>query len=347
MTSTPKLRILIVDDSAFMRQLISNAVSANDDMVVVGLARNGAEAVAKTRELRPDVITMDIEMPILSGLEALQQIMNETPTPVVMVSSLTKVGARETIKAFEMGAIDVIPKPQRAAAITELAESIAQKLRVAAAASLLPKRIMTPTLQFPMKDAARCEVELVVLGCSTGGPAALQKIIPRIPAEYGAPIVVAQHIPVGFTGPMAQRLAQYSKVQVVEARQGMLLSGGTVYIAPAGNHTTVKRNASGAKVIEVLPPEAFAGPYRPSVNALFSSAEAFAPNVLAIVLTGMGQDGLEGARILHAKGARVVAESEETAVIYGMPRAIVEAKIAHDVFTIEQVINIFTKPARE
>jgi len=339
MNAPAKLKVLVVDDSAFMRQLISNAISANRDMEVVGLARNGAEAVTKTRELRPDVVTLDVEMPVLSGLEALTQIMRETPTPVVMVSSLTIDGARETLEAFELGAVDVIPKPQRAAAATELAEIIAVKIRTAASAQLGKGRVVSKKLPAATNESPK-DLELVVLGCSTGGPAALQKIIPEIPENFTAPVVVAQHIPVGFTGPMAQRLNQRSQVRVVEAAQGMQLEPATVYIAPAGFHTVIKKS-SGKKHIEILPPEGAAGPYRPSVNALFLSAEAFAPRVAALVLTGMGQDGLEGAKVLHAKGACIVAESQESAIIYGMPRAIVESNLAHCILTLQQIVDFF------
>lgn len=343
-----KLRVLVVDDSAFMRQLISNAINTNDDMEVIGLARNGAEAVIKTLELRPDVITLDVEMPVMTGLEALAQIMRDVPTPVVMVSSLTIEGARETLDALDMGAVDVIPKPQRAAAVTELAESIASKLRAAASAVIDKSRPQTQTIPEPPVKAvpALKSVELVVLGCSTGGPAALQRVIPELPEDFAAPIVVAQHIPPGFTGPMAQRLNQRSKVRVLEAEQGMELQPATVYIAPAGQHTVV-RSVQGRKTVEILPPEAAQGPYRPSVNALFASAEVFAPNVLAIVLTGMGQDGLEGTKLLHAKGAQIVAESQESAVIYGMPRAIAEAKLAHRVLNLAQISEFLATPVRK
>ena len=276
-----KLKVLVVDDSAFMRQLISNAINASEDMQVIGLARNGKEAVTKTRELRPDVITLDVDMPVLTGLEALAQIMRETPTPVVMVSSLTVEGAQETLDALEIGAVDVISKPQRQTDILELAAVIAPRLRSAASAHLRTS-VVQAVKPGVTSSAQLTGLELVVIGCSTGGPAALQRIIPELPEDFPAPIIIAQHIPVGFTGPMAQRLDQRSKIKVVEAVQGAQLESGTVYIAPAGSHTVVQKNQYGM-VIDILPPEASLGPYRPSVNALFLSAQAFAPHVLAVV----------------------------------------------------------------
>ncbi|MBS3950849.1 MAG: chemotaxis-specific protein-glutamate methyltransferase CheB [Peptococcaceae bacterium] len=328
-----------------MRQLISNAINASEDMQVIGLARNGKEAVTKTRELRPDVITLDVDMPVLSGLEALAQIMRETPTPVVMVSSLTVEGARETLEALEMGAVDVISKPQRRADIDQLAAAIAPRLRSAATAHLSAGGVVAVKPKTVSKTPPS-SFELVVVGCSTGGPAALQRIIPELPEDFPAPIVVAQHIPVGFTGPMAHRLDQCSKIKVVEAVHGAELEPSTVYIAPAGSHTVVRKHES-RMIIEILLPEAALGLYRPSVNALFLSAEAFAPHVLAVVLTGMGQDGLEGVKALHAKGAHIVAESEESAVIYGMPRVIVESKLAHRVLNLEQIVEFLSTSVKK
>lgn len=333
MSVRPKLRVLVADDSAFMRQLILNAINSCEDMEVVGLARNGSEAVNKAAELRPDVITLDVEMPVMSGLEALEKIMTTNPTPIVMVSSLTVDGARETLQAFERGAIDVIAKPQRAAAAVELAALIAPKIRAAASVRWDRPRRRTDTRATPISS---WDYELVVLGCSTGGPAALQKIVPALPEGFSVPMVVAQHIPAGFTGPMAQRLNQQSNVTVVEAAHNMELLAGTVYIAPAGYQTRVARDR-GRSYIEVLPPQYVSSPFRPCVNVLFSSAEVFAPRVLAIVLTGMGQDGLEGAKALYKAGGHIVAESEESAVIYGMPRVVVEAGLAHKVLDLDGV----------
>lgn len=330
----PKRRILVVEDSAFFRQLLVNIINACDDLAVVATAADGLEAVAKVREVMPDVITMDVEMPRMNGLAALKAIMAERPTPVVMVSSLTVTGANETLEALEGGAVDVVAKPKGALAMRELADVLPQKLRVAASARLPRHR---PSGATGMPHARARDYELVVVGCSTGGPAALQKIIPALPADFPAPVVVAQHIPPGFTGPMAQRLAQQSQVQVVEATHRQPLCAGCVYIAPAGSHTAVKRDRERAE-IAILPPQSCASPFRPSVNVLFSSALSFAPRVLALVLTGMGQDGLEGARELQRAGAEIVAESEETCVVYGMPRVVVDAGLAERVLSLGEIV---------
>jgi len=337
MTTEKKVRVLVVDDSPFMRQLIGNVISASADMEVAGIARDGAEAVQKCRDLRPDVVTLDIEMPIMTGLEALAIIMRETPTPVVMVSSLTKAGAKETLQALEIGAIDFIAKPERAANTLDLAAAILPKLR-AAAGVLWPR----PARRADPGVVAPKPYDLVLIGCSTGGPAALQHIVPALPAGSNIPVVVAQHIPGSFTGPMAQRLGQISKVKVLEAQDGMPLAGGAVYLAPGGLHTVVRKDRL-RRYLQVLPADHVSTPFRPSVDLLFKSAEEFGGSVLAIVLTGMGQDGLEGARVLHRVGAHILAESEESAIIYGMPRAVAEANLAHGVYSLRQITEFLQK----
>ena len=337
----PKRRVLVVDDSAFIRQLLVSIINACGDMEVVATAADGSEAVRKAQEFKPDVITMDVEMPRMSGLAALKEIMAERPTPVIMVSSLTVAGANETLQALENGAIDVVAKPKGALGMRELAEILPQKLRAAASSRLTRQRGQSERRPHSNRPWA---YDLVVVGCSTGGPAALQKIIPALPEDFPAPVVVAQHIPVGFTRPMAQRLDQQSRVQVVEAMHQQVLRAGCVYIAPSGSHAAVKREQNRAE-ISILPPESSSSPFRPSVNVLFSSALPFAPRVLAVVLTGMGQDGLEGARELHRAGAEIVAESEETSVVYGMPRVVVEAGLTERVLSLGEIVTFLSSPA--
>ncbi|MBS3872606.1 MAG: chemotaxis response regulator protein-glutamate methylesterase [Firmicutes bacterium] len=337
MSNEKKVRVLVVDDSPFMRQLIGNIIGGSADLEVVGIARDGKEAVEKCRDLRPDVLTLDIEMPVMTGLEALAVIMRETPTPVVMVSSLTKAGAKETLQALEIGAIDFIAKPERAANTFDLAATILPKLR-AAAGVVWPRAARRLEVGVP----APRTYDLVLIGCSTGGPAALQHIVPALPANSSLPVVIAQHIPGTFTGPMAQRLGQLGKVKVVEAQDGMPLTGGVVYIAPGGLHTVVRKDRLRC-YLQVLPAEHVATPFRPSVDVLFKSAEEYGSSVLAVILTGMGQDGLEGAKVLHRAGAHILAESEESAIIYGMPRAVAEANLAHGVLSLRQITEFLQK----
>ncbi|MBT9156450.1 MAG: Chemotaxis response regulator protein-glutamate methylesterase [Firmicutes bacterium] len=335
-----KLRVLVVDDSAFFRRLLVTIINACGDMEVVATAGDGSEAVRKARELRPDVITMDVAMPQMSGLAALKEIMAERPTPIIMVSSLTVEGANETLQALESGAVDVVAKPKGALGMRELADLLPLKLRAAASSRLTRQR----TLSDRRTHSGRpWDYELVVVGCSTGGPSALQRIIPALPADFPAPVVVAQHIPIGFTGPMAQRLNQQSQVQVVEAVHGQPLRAGCVYIAPSGSHTAIKREKNRAE-ISILPPKVTSSPFLPSVNVLFSSALPFAPHVLAIVLTGMGQDGLLGAKELHRAGAEIVAESEETSVVYGMPRVVIEAGLTERVLSLGEIVAFLASP---
>jgi len=327
-----KLRVLVVDDSPFMRQLISNVISSCEDMEVVGIARNGEEAIEKCQLLKPDVITLDIEMPILDGLQALTAIMRDNPTPVIMVSSLTQQGAKETFRALEIGAVDFITKPDRLASTTDLPALLIPKIRAASGARKLR---VTNTQKLPQTFIAR-QYDLVLIGCSTGGPAALQKIVSVLPKDLAVPIVVAQHIPAGYTAPMAQRLTQLSQVKVVEAYDGIPLEKGLVYIAPGAFHTAVRKEKN-RRYLQVLPPQHAATPFRPSVDVLFQSAASFAQDLLAVVLTGMGQDGLDGARVLSSQGAHIIAESEETAVVYGMPRAVAEAQLANAVWPLGQI----------
>jgi two-component system chemotaxis response regulator CheB len=326
------IRVLVVDDSTFVRQALTRMLSAAG-LEVVGTAVDGQDGLEKALLLRPDVVTLDVKMPRLGGLEALEQIMARCPTPVLLLSSLTSEGADTTLRGLELGAMDFIDKSSVQGNMNLL--SIAPELvaKVRALASVPRRRLVAlaapPALPpAPRPHTAASPAEVVVIGTSTGGPPALQRIIPRLPAPFGATILVVQHMPVGFTRPLAERLDQRSVLPVREAEDGETLVPGLVLVAPAGRHMKVRRRGGQAPRVW-LDDEPRSALHRPSVDVLMSAvARAYGARVLGIVLTGMGTDGVEGLRAIREAGGRTLAESEETCVIYGMPKAALEAGVA-------------------
>lgn len=326
------IRVLVVDDSAFVRQALTRMLNAAPDVDVVGAAVDGAEGVEKTVALRPDVVTLDIKMPRLGGLEALGQIMSRCPTPVLLLSSLTTEGADVTLRGLELGAMDFIDKSrvQGSMNLLSLAEELLVKVR--ALATVPRGRLgvpppVPPVLSAPRARAAGTRAEVVVIGTSTGGPPALQQIIPRLPPQFASTILVVQHMPVGFTRSLAQRLDQRSPLPVREAEDGEPLVPGLVLIAPAGSHMKVRRRGAHSRVW--LDDEPRSALHRPSVDVLMSSvARLYGARAMGIVLTGMGTDGVEGLRSIRQGGGLTLAESEESCVIYGMPKAALEAGVA-------------------
>jgi two-component system chemotaxis response regulator CheB len=353
------VKVLIVDDSAFMRNALRSMITSDPEIQVVGMARNGLEAIAQVKTLKPDLVTLDIEMPRMDGITALKHIMAENPLPVIMVSSLTTEGARETLEALELGALDFIPKNLKDLSVNilklreilvERIKHLARKRHVyrplvrrpgqpisqATASRLAPERPLTMP---PVTERATGErrMGLLAIGTSTGGPKALQAILPALPSDFPVPVVVAQHMPPNFTGPFAERLDQLSALKVKEAVDGETLMNGTVYIAPGGKNMRVRRSGAIESVITISESrEEFI--YCPSVDALMQSAsEAFPGRVLGVMLTGMGHDGLDGARAIKAGGGRLFAQDEATCVVYGMPRALVDAGIADKVLALEKI----------
>jgi two-component system chemotaxis response regulator CheB len=324
------MRVLIVDDSAFMRRAISQMLSTDPEIQVVGIARNGKEGVEMAQSLQPDVITMDIEMPVMDGLTALQRVMRQCPTQVLMLSSLTTEGSHAALRAMSLGAADVLAKDtsQVSLSITNIQADLIARVRALGLARLNRlARIATappaaPSAEIPQFRPGQFDV--ICIGSSTGGPPVLETILTAQPASLTAPIVVAQHMPALFTASMAQRLGELCRLRVVEAADHMPLERRSIYISPGGKHTHLHRLGL-ARWELLVNGEPQSAPYRPSVDALFSSAaEAMKSRVLAVILTGMGNDGFEGARLLHAQGAVLLAQTEETCVVYGMPKGITE-----------------------
>jgi len=326
--SARKIRVLVVDDSAFVRKALSRMLSAAPDVEVAGLAADGPEGIAKTKELRPDVVTLDVKMPRLGGLETLERIMAECPTAVLLLSSLTQEGAEITLRGLELGALDFVDKSsvQGHMNLLTLTEELLTKIRALAgsprAHGHLPPRV---AVEAPAPRPSRApHAQAVVIGASTGGPPALQAIIPHLPEGFAAAVMVVQHIPQGFTASLAARLAARSPLPVREARDGEVVAPGRVLIAPAGLHMTVRKRGSAVKV--ALDEEPRGSLHRPSVDVLMTSvARVYGPRALGVVLTGMGADGAIGLGAIRDAGGRTLAESEESCVIYGMPKAAVEA----------------------
>jgi two-component system chemotaxis response regulator CheB len=325
------IRVLIVDDSAFVRQAMVRMLGSAPDIEVVGTAVDGKEGLEKAQALRPDVVTLDIKMPRMGGLEALRRIMTECPVPVLLLSSLTSEGGEITLRGLELGALDFVDKSSVRGQMNllELAEELKAKVRALARVPRDKVHALDGALadaRAPLPAPHAHGAEVVVIGTSTGGPPALQAIIPKLPPGLSSAILVVQHMPVGFTRSLADRLASRSALPVREAQDGDSVAPGTVLIAPAGRHMKVQRRGPGARIW--LDDEPRAALHRPSVDVLMASvAKAYGARSLGVVLTGMGSDGVEGLRAIRQTGGRTFAESEESCVIYGMPKAAVEAGV--------------------
>lgn len=347
---TPTIRILVVDDSPFMRKSLQKMLEEAPDLRVVATARDGVDALEKIQEHQPDIVTLDIEMPRMDGLTCLKKIMADHPMPVLMVSSLTQEGAQATLDALSIGALDFIPKESSFASmsILQIQHDLQEKVRrlatsprfhrpAGAVPSPAPHAAIPASAPASARPAAPVrtavptgtaipgtpQADLLVLGSSTGGPKALQDILPALPANLPVPCLIVQHMPSTFTKPFADRLDGLCQVHVKEAEQGEPLKAGTVYIAPGGLHLTYGTRVPKGCV--ELSPEPMSSLHRPSVDVLFLSvAELFQGQTFATILTGMGADGAKGMEQLKRKGAHTLAEAEESCVVYGMPRAAVE-----------------------
>ena len=349
---TRTVRVLVVDDSATVRAVLARRLDADRTIEVVGRAADGFEALDLIAELKPDVVTLDIEMPRLDGLGTLERIMRDCPTRVVMVSGLTREGAEATIRALELGAVDFIEKPTFGGvdAPQEVADEVCRKVHEAATARLRRPAATGPPARVPATAARRQWLpKRVLIGSSTGGPQALRQVLTSLPADMGVPVVVVQHMPRGFTRSLAERLNEQAPLHIAEAERGSKLEVGTVLIAPGGFHLTV--NAAGVVDLDEEPLECGV---RPSVNvALESMVNAFGADMLGVVLTGMGSDGTRGAGLIKAAGGSVIAEAEESCVVYGMPRSVADAGYVDDVVPLDHIADMIVRrclvqrPARQ
>lgn len=341
------VRVLVVDDSGFFRRRVTEILSADAAIEVVGAAVNGQEAVEKVMELRPDVVTMDIEMPVMDGISAVRKIMSTRPTPILMFSSLTSEGAQATLDALEAGAVDFLPKrfediSQDRAIAKQL---LCNRVRTLGQRGLrVPTAPSTPTPAAPLPaingvaraDAKKSNYKLIAIGTSTGGPAALPQVLSKLPAQFPLPLLLVQHMPASFTPAFAQRLNQLCAITVKEAADGDMLTPGVALLAPGGRQMLVEQRGPGYAVRIV--DSDVAQNYKPCVDITFTSlAKAMPGQVLAVILTGMGADGRDGARLLKQGGATIWAQDEQTCVVYGMPMAIVEAGLADQVLPLPAI----------
>ena len=363
------VKVLVVDDSGFFRRRVSEILSADSNIQVVGTATNGKEAIDQALALKPDVITMDYEMPMMDGITAVRHIMQRCPTPVLMFSSLTHEGARVTLDALDAGAVDFLPKnfedisrnpekvkqmlcekvhtisrsnrrfsaysapaPQPVAAAAPAPSSYGASAPVRSAPAPVPARVApaaAPSSPAPKRKAYK----LVAIGTSTGGPVALQRVLTQLPGNFPAPIVLIQHMPAAFTKAFAERLDKLCRISVKEAEDGDILRPGLALLAPGGQQMMV----DGRGTVKILPGDERLN-YKPCVDITFgSAAKSYGDKVLAVVLTGMGADGREGARLLKQGGSSVWAQDEASCVIYGMPMAIVKADLADAVYGLDDI----------
>lgn len=354
-------RVLVVDDSGFFRRRVKEILEEDPLLTVIGDAANGQEAIDKAAELKPDVITMDIEMPVMDGIKATQIIMATNPVPIVMFSSLTTEGAKATFEALEAGALDFLPKrfEDISSDRDEAKKLLCQRVRAIALKKHTLRKILPPVIETqtssaksavaaaaPLRKAIHIGttggIDLVAIGTSTGGPLALQKILVNLPADFAKPIVMVQHMPATFTPAFAKRLDQLCKITVKEAEDGDVLTAGVAYLAPGGKQMLIDGRA-GHAVIHIIESEPSLT-YKPSVDITFRSINnVFPGKTLAIILTGMGADGREGVRTLKGQGSEVWAQDEESCVVYGMPAAVVDAGLADKVLSLDDVSHAIVK----
>lgn len=346
------IKVLIVDDSGFFRRRLTELLSSDPLLEVVGTAQNGREAIEKTKELSPDVITMDYEMPVMDGITALKQIMATKPTPVLMFSSLTHEGAKVTLDALEAGAVDFLPKnfedisrnpAKLKKVLSDQVKAVARSRYRTATRKAEPaaKPVARPVTSAPEKPTVQvynrgvAKHRLLILGTSTGGPVALQTILTSLPGNFPVPILLVQHMPGTFTNAFAERLNRICQVRVSEAKDNDPLKPGHALLAPGGKQLMVDARQGG--IVRVIDGDARMN-YKPSVDVTFgSAAKAFSNKVLAVVLTGMGADGRDGAKMLKSAGSHVWAQNQESCVIYGMPMAVVNAGLADEVIHLNEI----------
>ncbi|WP_092329144.1 protein-glutamate methylesterase/protein-glutamine glutaminase [Desulfosporosinus hippei] len=387
MSAPRQIGVLIVDDSPFMRLTLQKILSQDPSIKVLDTAKDGREGILKLQSLRPDVITMDVEMPVMNGLQALDEIMRWQPTSVIILSAVTTEGAESTLKAFDLGAVDVVAKPsgKPGADLQVLSRDLVEKVKAAALVNLSrlrPNKGIASSQQNPSTAAVSSStaatvqpgitkitstkspsspsvvssgnasrtfsggksgvlpkhpVEIVAIGTSTGGPSALQAVLPVLPKNFPVPVLVAQHMPPGFTGPLAQRLNGLCELNVREAINGEVLKAGTVYVAPAGKQLQVQRR-SGQLTLNIGDDAPIPTLYHPSIDVMFLSlGKEVGKGTLGVVMTGMGSDGTKGMKELKKLEGFAIAEAEETCVVYGMPRSIVEAGLADRVVPLGEI----------
>lgn len=343
------IRVLVVDDSALMRKLIPQILEREPSIKVVGTAMDGEFALKKIEELKPQVVTLDLDMPRMNGMETLRQITRHHHVPVIILSALSTKGANATFKALALGALDFVTKPTadgtKSRLLQQIAADLISKIKVAAQSNggkTLPHEpalnVEGARVRKPPNRRKEAATRVVAIGVSTGGPNALQYLLAKLPGDFPGAIVVVQHMPEGFTEMFARRLDESSALEVKEARSGDLLTAGRVLVSPGNRHMKVRRMPLGDVV--VLSDDPKVNGHRPSVDVLFRSvAEEFGPSAIAVLMTGMGDDGAEGMAAVKAAGGLTIAQDEDSSVVYGMPKAAIERGHASRVVSLETLAN--------
>ncbi len=355
-----KTKVLVVDDSAFMRRVITDMINEDASLEVIDTARNGREAIEKVKSLHPDVVTMDVEMPVMDGLDALKAIMAECPVPVLMLSSVTKEGADATIRSLELGAVDFITKPSsifkvntddvrdklhekikvvkkaRMRSVSNMTKTVGRKARIEPSVSQRPQSVSKPKHSGTLK-------KIIAIGTSTGGPRALQSVIPMLPGNLDASVVVVQHMPPGFTKSLADRMNAMSELNVKEAENNDVLEPGWVYIAPGDHHLRVIQDRNGYRINLGDDPPVTG--HRPSVDAMmYSIADLGTENIIGVIMTGMGADGAKGlVNIKQMNKAHIIAQDEESCVVFGMPKSAIAEGVVDRVVTLSDISNEILK----
>ncbi|HEV8487729.1 MAG TPA: chemotaxis response regulator protein-glutamate methylesterase [Blastocatellia bacterium] len=337
-----KIRVLVVDDSAVMRKMIPSLLEKDGELEVVATAIDGDFALNKIDQLKPDVVTLDIDMPRMDGLTALSHIVSKHAIPVIMLSSLTTRGAALTMKALEIGAVDFICKPKAIAQVGEMAGELVSKIKAAARHKIVPLSVVPAVKRTARKKALAVpgisSGGIVAIGASSGGPHALRYMLPRIPTDFGAGIVIVQHMPESFTAMFAQWLDEICDVEVKEARDGDVISPGTVLIAPGNAHLRVRKRLNGGDV--TLEKGRLVNGHMPSVDVLFKSvADEYGAQAIAVLMTGMGSDGADGLGLIKQSGGRTIAQDKDSCAIFGMPRVAIEKGYAEKVVPLADLAS--------
>lgn len=352
-----KIRVLIVDDSTVIRRILSDSLATDPMIEIAGTAANGKIALAKLAQVNPDIITLDMEMPEMDGLATLTELRKAYPKlPVIMFSTLTQRGAEATLEALARGANDYVTKPANVGSVTAAIQNVQNelipkikmfcgaqpRLRPIAAPAMGVNRLAVARHKDPVARKSSSTIDAVVIGTSTGGPNALAAVLPRIPADFPVPILIVQHMPPIFTTHLATRLDQLSSLRVVEAADGDSLSPGGAWLAPGNFHMTMRR--AGTQVRVCLNQNMPENSCRPAVDVLFrSAAQVFGGNVLAVVMTGMGQDGQRGCEVIRDAGGRVIAQDEATSVVWGMPGSVAQAGLAEQLLPLNRIADEIIK----
>lgn len=350
-----KIKAVIIDDSAFMRKAISIMLEDDNEIEVVATAKNGLEGYELVKKISPDIVTLDIEMPIMDGLTALEKIMKDCPTSVLMISSLTTEGAEATLKALELGAVDFIPKElsyvnvniinikdDLIRKVKEIVRQRAVRTRLGTLRPKFGKDDLNVPEKYVGKKLPHMNYRAIALGISTGGPMSLQQVVPKLKENLNIPMFIVQHMPPKFTKSLADRLDNISKVKVKEAEDGEIVRGGTVYIAPGGSHMILKKNGPELTIkISDKPDDTL---HRPSVDVMLDSViSIYGKNLLGVIMTGMGKDGMVGIKKLKEIGGSCLAQNEASCVVYGMPKAIVDNELADVVAPLEKISEILNE----